>query len=466
MESSRNSDGDRSRPPKERRRQRRFGSDALARVLRDELELSPAVPVCIAYSGGMDSHVLLHAVAGLRGAAPWDVSALHIDHGLQPDSRRWSQHCAAVCAALRIRYRQERVVVRDVDTRGLEDAARRARYAALATLLPDDAVLLTAHHREDQAETLLLQLLRGAGVPGLAAMPSMIPFARGRLARPLLGFERAALARYAHEHDLQWIEDPSNFDVGPARNFLRRRLWPVLVERWPTAAERLAASADHLAQAGNLLDDLGRFDAAACADAGAALKVSALQTLSAERVVNVLRYWIRAQTGKAPPEPVLREIRARIARTPRTHHAAVRWAGVEVRRYRDRLSMVRSVSAPLRDWEVPWDLSGVVEIPGMGWRLSARATTGAGISQAGVAGRDVRVRLRRGGERCRWRGHRREVKKLLQEAGIPPWERGHWPLIYADDDLVAIGDRWVCEPYAARVDEKGWVLELRRTAEA
>lgn len=462
MENSRNPEGARS--PLSARRLPPFGPDALAAIFRDRLRLTPEIPLYVAYSGGMDSHVLLHAVAELRRRAPWRVAALHINHGLHPDSRNWEGHCGAVCAGLDVPYESRRVTVRDIAARGIEDAARRARYAALAELLPEGAVLLTAHHRTDQAETLLLQLLRGAGVPGLAAMAPLVPFARGRLGRPLLEFERAVLAHYAAERKLRWIEDPSNADIGPARNFLRRRLWPVLVERWPGAAERLAVTAAHLAQADALLNDLGRMDAHACVDQDGALGIAALAALSSARQSNLLRYWLRARTGAAPPEPALRSILACTAQPPRTRHAAVTWPGVDVRRYRDRLLVLPSITPAARDWEAPWDPRGVLEIPGSGWRLSAHSAVGAGVSQARVAGKELRVRMRRGGECCRLRGHRRKVKKLLQEAGIPPWERGHWPLVYADGELVAVGDRWVCEPFAANAAESGWVLRLQRAA--
>jgi tRNA(Ile)-lysidine synthase len=227
MASSRNHDA-RAAPPG-RARTRRFSPDALARVLSAELELTPEVPLYVAFSGGMDSHVLLHAAVALRARAPWRVAALHVDHGLQPESGAWARHCASVCAALGVPFQSERVAVRGVAERGLEDAARRARYAALGRLLPAGAVLLTAHHLNDQAETVLLQLLRGSGVAGLAAMGAIVPFAHGRLARPLLGFERAALADYARAAGLAWVEDASNLDTGPARNYLRAAVWPALV---------------------------------------------------------------------------------------------------------------------------------------------------------------------------------------------------------------------------------------------
>jgi tRNA(Ile)-lysidine synthase len=307
-------------------------------------------------------------------------------------------------------------------------------------------------------------LLRGAGVAGLAAMPAIASFARGRLARPLLGVERAALADYARAHDLRWIEDPSNFDTGPARNFLRHRVWPLLTERWPAAIDRVATAATHVAEADRLLDEFGRTDSAAAADAEGGLRVCAVRAYSSQRQANLLRYWIRAQTGAPPPESRLRELLARIAHQPRTRQAAVSWADVVVRRYRDRLTVCRSLPAAIDDWDAPWDPATVLEIPGIGWRLQARAAIGAGLAHERIAGRRLRVRLRRGGERARLRGHHRKLKKLLQEAGVPPWERRHWPLVYVDDDLAAIGDRWVCEPYAAIGDEAGWVLRLDRNS--
>lgn len=461
MESSRTPE-DAGPPPEERRPGRRFTLDALAAVLSAELHLTVDTPLYVAYSGGMDSHVLLHALAGLRARAPWRVAALHIDHGLQPDSAEWSRHCASVCAALNVPYRSERVSVGDIADRGIEDAARRARYAALRRLLPDHAVLLTAHHRNDQAETVLLQLLRGAGVPGLAAMPAVTGFAGGRLARPLLGFERVALAEYAVEHGLRWIEDASNRDTGPARNFLRRRVWPIVTERWPHAAERIARAAHYQGAAARLLDDLARIDFAMARDDAGGLKISAVQALSPERQANLVRYWVRSQGRPAPPEPVLREILERVTRDPRTRHAAVCWPDTEVRRYRDRLVLLGPIPAAPRDWQAVWEPDTVLRIPGSGWQLCATAAVGAGIARSRIAGKTLQVRLRRGGERCRLRGHRHKVKKLLQEAGIPPWERGHWPLVYVDGDLAAIGDRWVCEPYEAHAGEAGLALALKR----
>ncbi|MBI3898592.1 MAG: tRNA lysidine(34) synthetase TilS [Gammaproteobacteria bacterium] len=442
--------------------ERRFSIDALAAVLTVDLALTPDVPLYVAYSGGLDSHVLLHALAAWRAQAPWRVHALHVDHGLQPMSIAWARHCAAVCAALGVPYQSDRVQVQRIDELGLEDAARRARYTVLADRLPAGAVLLTAHHQDDQAETVLLQLLRGAGVHGLAAMPVSVAFAGGRLLRPLLGFRRAALAEYAAAHGLHWVEDMSNVDTRFARNFVRQRLSPVLTERWPQSVERIARSARYHAEAAELLDELACADLDHASDNAGELKISAVQSLSAARQSNLLRYWIRAQQLDVPSEPVLQQILRHVRHCPETRHAIVCWRGAEVRRYRDRLVLMAPTSAPPADWQALWQPSEPLAIADTGWYLRARSTVGEGLARACLAGKTVRVQLRRGGEHCQLRGHRHELRKLLQEAGVPPWERARLPLIYLGDDLAAIGDRWICEPFNARAGEPGFALVLEQ----
>ena len=213
-----------------------FTAPALLHVLTDHFGISPGTTLKVAFSGGLDSHVLLHALCQLRDATRWQVSAVHVDHNLQAVSTAWAQHCQQVCAALGVSCMVESVTVNNIIEDGLEAAARRARYACLTRHIGAGEVLLSAHHLDDQAETLLLQLMRGSGVHGLASMPAMVKFSKGHLARPLLGFTRRALAAYAALYRLQWVEDASNSDTRMARNFLRQRIFPLLQERWPGAA--------------------------------------------------------------------------------------------------------------------------------------------------------------------------------------------------------------------------------------
>lgn len=466
MGSSKNIDTNSPSPGTRLEARYEFTVGALEHVLRHELHLSPATPLKVAFSGGLDSSVLIHALGTLRVDIPWNVSAIYVDHGLHPDSRDWGEHCAAVCAALKIPFTVTRVTVAKASSGGLEDAARRARYGALADALRPGEVLLTAHQRDDQAETLLLQLLRGAGIHGLAAMPPIAPLKAARLARPLLSFTRAALASYAAAARLTWIDDASNGNVGMARNFLRRDVMPVIARRWGAASERLARTAGHCAEAASVLDEIAAADCHVCAGAHThALSIPALNMLSRGRQANALRFWVQMHDLHPPPERAIAQLLAQIARAPRTGRAMVGWNEGEVRRYRDTFVLfTEKFSVPLPGWETEWDLVTPLAVPGGGQRLCVEPGIGHGLARTRVIGRSVRVRLRRGGESCRLpgRSHRSHVKKLLQDAGVAPWERQLLPFVFVDGELAAIGDRWVCEPFVARATEASWVLVLKR----
>lgn len=387
---------------------------------------------------------------------------MHVNHGLQPDSAAWEEHCRRVCAALDVACAIERIEVVRARAEGLESAARRARYAALARHVGAGEVLLTAHHRDDQAETLLLQLLRGTGVHGLRAMPSAAPFGAGRHLRPLLGYRRRELEVYARRHGLKWIEDTSNLDLALARNFLRHRVLPLLESRWPGAVPALARAADHAAEAAAMLDEIAAADLASCRHAeGEGLALGRFNALAEPRRRNLLRYWLRERGLKPPPATILEQILAQCARTTRSGLAFVRWPGGELRRYRDVLSAQTPQPPPDPRLVLPWAPPAPLAIPGVG-RLIVEPVTGRGLSPARIAGKQLAVRLRRGGETCRLRGHRHKLKKLLQDAGVPPWERARLPLVYADGELAAIGDRWVCDGFAAETGERGWRLVLEK----
>ncbi|GMR03863.1 MAG: tRNA lysidine(34) synthetase TilS [Gammaproteobacteria bacterium] len=442
-----------------------FSTPTLERILTEDLGLSPGTPLKVAYSGGLDSHVLLHALCQLRLRVSWKIKAIHVDHGLQPQSPQWARHCRRICEALNVPCVVEQVrVQRHKDS--LEAAARRARYESLARHVSADEVLLTAHHQDDQAETVLLQLLRGGGVHGLAAMPKITGFSQGRLARPLLGFTRQALAAYATREQLTWIEDDSNRDMRFARNYLRYRVFPIIFDRWPEASRQLARSARNTAQAAAVLDEIAHLDLKACRiETKPMLRIAALLRLSSARQRNLIRFWVREQGLGVPSETQLRRILGQLRQLPRTGQSIIRWPGAVLRRYRDKLAVMPVQADRDRNWSRAWDPSAPLEIPGTGARLRTVATVGAGLSRERLNGRSVVVRLRQGGETCRLpgRSHRHKLKKMLQEAGIPPWEREQMPLIYVEGELAAVGDRWVCEPYAAKLEEPGLVLVLDRS---
>lgn len=402
----------------------------------------------VAYSGGLDSSVLLHALAVIRQDLPAPLIALHLDHGLQAGSGQWAAHCREICQGLGIPLRERALGLAPRPGESLEALAREARRAAFQAALGHGDLLLTAQHQDDQAETLLLQLLRGAGLAGLAAMPALVALPPGYLARPLLGFGRAQLHAYAEAAGLTWVEDPSNADRAFDRNYLRHELMPRLARRWPAHGETLARAARHCAEAQGLIDDLAREDLARCQGRRpGSLLVSALERLEPPRRRALLRHWIRVRGFATPNAPRLERILKDVAgaapdRTPR-----VSWPGVEVRRYRDELFILPPLPPPPREslsWEepaIPLELP-----PGLG-RLR---WVGEGVPDGPLG-----VSFRAGGERCPLPGGagHRSLKKLFQARGVPDWLRSHVPLIQGRDGRLAVAGlpgqpvAWVGHPW-------------------
>jgi tRNA(Ile)-lysidine synthase len=405
----------------------------------------PSAGYCIAYSGGRDSHVLLHLMAALRDRLSVPVRAVHINHGLQAAAGTWGEHCRQICQALNVPLTVIAVNCEIGPAASLEEAARTARYRAFEHILAAGEILLLAHHRDDQAETLLLRLLRGAGVHGLAAMPRTRPLGRGQLLRPLLDVPAAAVAQYAQAERLSWVEDPSNRDDRFDRNFLRYRLLPLLAERWPGYAAPLVRAAEHAREASELIDALAELDLERCLrDDG--IDLDALRTLTEPRQRNLLRLWLRRRGLRPPPQERLQAgLQALIGAAP-DRAPLLEWDGILLRRYRNRLLLDVTAMPPPASFV--WDLSRPLDLPGGQWL--AEPVMGAGLRQE-LRQQRVEVRFRRGGERCRPAGdaHNRSLKKLLQERAVPPWQRGLLPLVYVDGELAAVADLWVCEGFQA-----------------
>ncbi|MEY9332880.1 tRNA(Ile)-lysidine synthase [Pseudomonas protegens] len=405
----------------------------------------------VAFSGGLDSTVLLHLLADLaqHHRLP-PLSAVHIHHGLQAAADAWPEHCQAFCDALGVPLQVLRVQV--PAGASLERAAREARYGAFARLTASTEVLLTAQHRDDQAETLLFRLLRGAGVRGLSAMPSARPLGDGHLLRPLLDVSRAELQCYAVEHQLSWVEDPSNADHQYSRNYLRHQVMPAITARWPQAALSMSRSAAHLNEAQGLLDELALMDLDAARGASVwpwldlpSLALAPLQSLSGARQRNALSHWL-----------------SRFGRLPDTDH----WRGWDS--LRDAGAEGRPVWR-LADGELHraagrvWWLSGSWLQPVDGWlqwldpQKPLHLPGNGQVSFPGpVPTGSLHIRYRQGGEimHLAGRGHR-DLKRLLNESGLPGFVRGRLPLLYQDDRLLAVANL----PALATNPQGGWPLQ-------
>lgn len=408
----------------------------------------------VAFSGGLDSTVLLHALAASAPQHGVGLVAVHVNHGLQADADKWAQHCRAAAAAMGVEFVAVRVTVDMASGQGLEAAAREARYQALRSVMQAGDWLLSAHHQDDQAETLLLNLLRGAGPAGLAGIGDIQPFGAGWLARPLLLFSRSDLQTYADALDLRWIDDPSNTDQALDRNFLRHEILPRLEARWPEASRCLRRSSGLASDAALLLDDLAAIDAVAICDEGDChdrLHIDALNALPSARQRNVLRFVIRQLGLPTPSAAQLQQVLATLLTARADAEPLVRWSGVEIRRYRNQLYILPAeLAAKAAD---PGDIAGRDYLRlehGLG-ELRFEAGAAEGLAEALVA-RGLELRFRHGGEEFRPAGqsHTKKLKKLLQEAGIVPWMRDRIPLLYSDGELVAVADLWLAAGAASK----------------
>lgn len=400
----------------------------------------------VAFSGGADSTALLHALAVSRKEHQVALAAVHVNHGLHKDAEHWARHCAAFAASLDVPFESVNVTVRLEDGQGVEAAARDARYAALARLIGPSDWLLSAHHADDQAETLLLNLLRGSGPAGIAGIGVKQPFAGAELVRPLLRVSGQDLRDYASAHGLEWIEDPSNLDTRFDRNYLRKELIPRLAKRWEGLATRLGRSAALAGETNELLQALAEVDMLGLGSPDR-LRVGALVALPKIRQRNVLRHAIRICGLPTPSAKVLQRIIEDILPAREDARPLVRWPGAAVRRYRDHLYLLPELPASpaASALQVAADGKEISLGAGMG-SLSLRKEGRKGIDPQRVRG-GLEVRFRSGGEEIRLPGHdcTHKLKKLLQQEGVVPWMRERIPLLYADGVLVAVGDLWIAE---------------------
>lgn len=415
----------------------------------------------VGFSGGLDSTVLLHALGHLRPPG-LQLEAVHVDHGWRPESADWARHCVARAAALGIGCRILRIDARAAAGDSPEASARTARYAALADRVDAGTALLNAHHADDQAETVLLMLLRGAGPRGLAAMPEDAALGAGRLWRPLLGETRAALQAYATHYRLDWLDDPANVDTDYDRVFLRRQVWPLLAGRFPGLTRTLARSARHCAEAQAAVERLAAADLATLSEDGATgdgLAVAGLLALAPERTRALLRLWLERLELPLPSAARLDAVLADLLPARRDAEPCVCWPGAELHRYRERLYAFAPLPPLPPALCLDWPLDAPLTLPAGLGTLVWQPVDGIGLDAARLAGRRVTVRLRAGGERFRPEGrrHAQSLKKLLQAAGIAPWLRARLPLVYVDEELVAVAGLGIAAGWTVASGQTGRV---------
>ncbi len=412
--------------------------------------------IFIGYSGGLDSTVLLHSFSdyAIRTGFSGSLTAIHINHQLDSDSDRWQQHCEAFCTKLGVAFSAHKVTLTE-QGKGLESAARDARYAVFEKLLHDapqtSPLLLMAHHADDQAETLLLRLFRGAGTAGAAAIPASRALAGGTLARPLLAFSRHSLHDYAQHHHLEYIDDPSNLDTRFDRNYIRHELLPAIELRWPNVVAALSRYTGHAARDAALLTELAQLDIESIEQGesvyGRYIAVEPLLLLADARRDNVIRYWLAGMGLSMPGQKVLAQFHQFFVDDSDSGGTPELLLGrYAIARFRQYLycydtQRLKAVSDVLEEG-VAWSSEDALELPGLG-HLSA-AERGIGI---GIAAGRYRLGKRRDGLQFRAGGMTRTLKKWLNEQGVPPWFRDCYPMLYCDNVLVAIPGDLICEDF-------------------
>lgn len=429
--------------------------DILARVFFAPGENRGITPsFAVAYSGGLDSSALLHLARAYASDRSVRLFAFHVHHGISHNADAWLAHCERECMRLGVPFDARRVTVRR-DGDGVEAAARAARYAALADMCRAHEVplLLTAHHRDDQAETVLLQLLRGAGVAGLSGMdalgtaPDLLGGADLTLARPLLPVSRAELTAYMKGAGAAWIEDETNIDPRYARNALRQQIVPLLEMHFPGFPERVARSAQHAQFAQRLLDELARDDLKACRD-GDGLDADGLRRLSADRAANLMRHWLAERGLRMPTTAWLHEALAQLLGARQDAQVCITLEDCEIRRHRNLIVLVPASEPPAGALDLPLEWQGeiAVPVPEFGGLLRFEPAE-EGVDADWLRAQPLRLRSYRGEARLKLVSNRpsRSLKSHCQELGIPAWERRRLPLLYAGGELLfaaGIGTAW------------------------
>jgi tRNA(Ile)-lysidine synthase len=411
----------------------------------------------LAFSGGLDSTVLLHLLLNIRSLYPIKLRVIHIHHGLSENASAWAEHCEKLCSDFSIDCTVMRIDAKSTVGESPEEVARERRYAVFQSLMQPQDILLTAHHQDDQAETILLQLFRGAGPKGLAAMSPLIKWASGFLARPLLAFSRSELQAYAEHYQLQWIDDESNNNLNFTRNFIRHEVLALLKKRWPSIQKTLSRTAEHCAEAQQLIENFSQQDLTHCRGSQPnTLSVKKILAFDVSRQRQVIRLWLQQHNFPIPSTRKMQHIlhdllQARVDKTPH-----ITWGQVELRRYRDDIYVMKQLEKYDNSIRLFWDFKQPLSLPNA-MTLNATPVVGQGL-RADVP--SVSVQFRQGSEACRLPGrkHHHLLKNLFQEWGVPTWERDRVPLLFVEQELAVVVGYGIAEKFQAKNMELGFII--------
>lgn len=408
--------------------------------------LTKASRLYIAFSGGMDSHVLLHLCASVT-AFKEKITAVYVDHGLQKEAESWPKHCQTTAAELGVSFIALRVNASTRQGESPEEAARNARYKALKPLVDIDDLLLLAHHKEDQLETVLLQLFRGSGLRGLSGIPKRIEFGKGFIMRPLLEVSKLDMTDYAEKQQLNWVEDPSNQACNFDRNFMRHTILPLLKQRWPSLDKTVSRSAQHCSDAQQLLtESLRDLFNLAYNPFDQSIELKKLEALTSRQLNWVLRHWFETLRLKPPRQKVLQAIVEQLIQAAEDAIPKIQHQDHLILRYKQKLFCLSAQTFQREPNRIVWPTQNTVLRLANGYSLTL-VEAESGISKKLWHTAKVTVSSRQGGEKIKLPGRKNhhDLKKLYQEAQIPPWERDVRPLVFLNEQLAAIAGLWVAE---------------------
>ncbi len=439
----------------------------LLNTLKPIFELYGNIELIIAYSGGLDSQVLLHALSQLKQSELISnkITVCHVNHGLSENAKNWQEFAKIECDKLSVDLVIKCVNVQAKVQQSLEALARNARYYALKTLRDNKSIVLTGHHSDDQSETFLLALKRGAGLKGLSAMSGKTKLGQHLLVRPLLSVSRQEIENYAKIHELSWVDDESNLDTCFDRNFIRLQIMPLLRERWPSINNTINRSASHCLGGQELLDELAKEDLTSCKASGKSLYTQALKALSSARFNNVIRFFLAQQDYLMPSTEQLKQVRQQLQasedKTPQ-----IKVGQCVFRRYKEQLFITPDYK-DISDWQSQVNLSegnSVVYLPDNLGKLTFTNQLAQEHVQPLIClpklGQKVSVRFSHNNPNCLpdFRQHSRSLKKVLQELNIEPWQRKRIAFLYYDNELVAALGHFICKPFMVNNTELGWYI--------
>ena len=431
--------------------------------LRD-INLENYSRIAVAFSGGLDSSVLLHSLVSIPEFKE-KVFAIHVNHGLSPNSKSWIKHCEKFCSGLGVNFIPLTIELENSKTN--ENILRQARYEALFSCLKQGDVLCTAHHQDDHIETILFRILRGTGIKGLAGIEKYSQMEGIDLIRPLISYSKKDLLDYADKFEVNWIEDESNEDLSISRNFIRKKVIPNLKnDNWPEYKNSISYLSSKAKEANEILDEIAYLDLKLCASESLdRLSILKIKELSHARAMNVLFTWLGINTHLGVSNKLTDQVYKSIILASESSNPVVTFGkkgqkgSFQIRRFNNFLHHL-----PLTETETlsnkkvwKWNSDDPLELPT--GTLSMQVALGKGIStQLTEPGISIKGRI--GGERCKPEGRSKsqKLKKLFQEYGVPPWVRDRIPLVYVGDQLAAVSDLWVCEEFVAKKDERGIVL--------